>query len=323
MRPIDKNAQIEKLGLLAWNSPKAERRRALATFAVLTFASLVMAFNYRTFVAWGGLYPAGATGLSMLIQRLLQKVVDVNGLGWTIPFLPISLILNAIPIWIGFRFIGRRFTMWSLYVIFATGFFTDFLPVDALVSYMPESDFSRLATDPFVTSLFGGIIFGYAMALCLRWNATTGGTDFIAIYLSEQKGRETWNLILAFNACILLSGGFFFGWSGSLYSIVYQFITLQVVHLMYRTYQYQTLMIVTSEPKRVCEAIYRVSHHGATVIKGVGGYSHMHTSIVYSVVAADDTPYIYAICKKLDPKAFINTMSTSRVIGRFYLRPRD
>ncbi len=308
---------------MGWRSPRVERRRALVAFAMLTLASLIMAVNYRTFVAWGHLYPAGATGLSMLIQRLLQRFVDINGWGWVVPFSPINFVLNAAPIWIGFRYIGHRFTLRSLYVIFTTGILTDILPVDALTSFMSEADLSRLATDPFVTSLFGGIVFGFAMALCLRWNSTTGGTDFIAIYLSEQKGRETWNLILGLNAVILLSGGFVFGWPGSLYSIVYQFVTLQVVHLMYRAYQYQTLLIVTRQPKRICEAIYRVSHHGATVVRGIGGYSGKPESIVYSVVAADDTTFIYAVCKKIDPDAFINTMSTSRVIGRFYLRPRD
>ena len=43
----------------------------------------------------------------------------------------------------------------------------------------------------------------------------------------------------------------------------------------------------------------------------------------YHEIATDDTAYIYAICKKIDPEAFMNTISTSRVIGRFYLRPRD
>ena len=297
--------------------------RAFKTLFMLTFASAIMAIDYRTFVEWGGLYPAGATGLAMLLQRLAQKAVDMHGWGWTVPFSPINFALNAVPVWMGFRFIGRRFTLRSLYVIIMTGILTDVMPVDALTSFISEGDMSRLATDPFVTSLFGGIVFGFAMALCLRWNATTGGTDFIAIYLSEQKGRETWNIILALNAGILLAGGFVFGWPGSLYSIVYQFVTLQVVHLMYRTYQYQTLMIVTNEPKRVCEAIYRVSHHGATVVRGIGGYTGKPASIVYSVVAADDTTHICAVCKKIDPAAFINTMSTSRVIGRFYLRPRD
>ena len=302
---------------------KKSMQLTAARLVVLALASLLIAVNYRTFVKWGGLYPAGANGFSMLLQRVLQRLSDAAGLGWTVPFSPINFALNAVPVWIGFRFIGRRFTLYSLYVIFLTGFFTDILPVDALTSFVPTHDLMRLKTDPFVTSLFGGVCYGFGMALCLRWNATTGGTDFIAIYLSEQKGRETWNIIFAINAVILLAGGFVFGWTGALYSIVYQFVSLQVIHLMYRAYQYQTLLIVTNQPKRICEAIHRLSHHGATVIDAHGSYLGHKTSLVYSVVAADDTSRIYAICKKIDKAAFVNTISTSRVIGRFYLRPRD
>lgn len=301
----------------------ARKRGTLYRFIALSFASLLMALNYRTFVEWGGLYPAGAVGLSLLFQRIGQHVVDAAGLGWHIPFSPINFALNAIPAWIGFRFVGKRFTLWSLYVIFLTGLLTDILPAERITAFIPVADMARLTTDSFVTSLFGGIVFGFAMALCLRCNATTGGTDFISIYLSEHKGRETWNIIFAINAAILLAGGYMFGWAGALYSIVYQFVSLQVVHLMYRAYQYQTLLIVTKEPKRVCEAISRLSHHTATVMDAHGGYLGQKTTVVYSVVAADDTSRIYAICKKIDPGAFINAISTSRVIGRFYLRPRE
>ena len=301
----------------------AKGRETAARAAVLVVASFLMALNYRTFVEWGGLYPAGAAGLSLLFQRIAQRFVDMAGIDWTVPFSLINLTLNAVPVWIGFAFIGRRFTLWSVLVIVLSAVFTDIIPAEAMTSFISEGDLVRLKTDPFVTSLFGGIVFGFAMSLCLRWNATTGGTDFIAIYLSERKGRETWNLILAFNAVVLLCAGFVFGWSGALYSIIYQFVSTQVVHLMYRTYQYQTLIIVTARPKRICEAIYRLSHHGATVISARGSFTGQETSIVYSVVAADDTARIYAICKGIDPDAFINTVSTSRVIGRFYLRPRE
>jgi uncharacterized membrane-anchored protein YitT (DUF2179 family) len=295
----------------------------LARYAVLTLASLIMAIDYRTFVDWGGLYPGGAAGLAMLVQRFSQDVCNVFGWNVTVPFGPINLVLNAIPVWIGFKYIGKRFTLQSLYVIFVSGFLTDLVPVDWITSFISEPDLLRLKTDPFVTSLFGGIVFGFAIALCLRWNATSGGMDFIAIFLSEKKGRETWNLILAFNATILLIGGFKFGWTGALYSIVYQFVYLQVIHLMYRTYQYQTLTIVTTQPDRVCEAIHRMTHHGATVIEARGGYKGDRKSVVMSVVAADETTHVYALCKTIDPDAFINAVSTSRVIGRFYLRPRD
>ena len=302
---------------------KTKFRIELGRYLTLTFATFIMALNYRTFVAWGGLYPGGATGLTMLLQRIGQGLVDALGWHWTVPFSPINIVLNAIPAWIGFAYVGRKFTLQSVYVIVMAGLLTDLLPMAWLDALVPAQELARLQTDPFVTSIFGGILFGFAMSLCLRCNATTGGTDFIAIYLSEKKGRETWNLILALNASILLCGGYIFGWSGALYSIVYQFITLQVVHLMYRTYQYQTLLIVTTRPEKVCEAIYRLSHHGATVLEAKGAFSGEDKSLVMSVVAADDTAYIYAICKSIDPGSFIDTISTSRVIGRFYLRPRD
>ena len=302
---------------------KARLQHEIIRYFILAAAALLLALDYRTFVAWGQLYPGGAAGMAMLVQRLSQLAVDFFGFDYEVPFGPINLVLNAIPVYIGFRYIGKRFTLQSLYVIFLSGFLTDILPVDAITSFIPAHDLARLQSDPFVTSLFGGIVFGFAIALCLRWNATSGGTDFIAIYLSEKKGRETWNIILGLNAVILLAGGFWFSWTGALYSIVFQFVYLQVIHLMYRTYQYQTLMIVTTRPEKVCEAIYRISHHGATVLDARGSFNGEARSMVMSVVAADDTSHIYALCKSIDPDAFINTVSTSRVIGRFYLRPRD
>lgn len=298
-------------------------RTEFLRYAVLALASLIMALDYRTFVDWGGLYPGGAAGLALLIQRVAQAVIDATSWNATVPFGPINLIVNAIPVWIGFKYIGKKFTLLSLFVIFLSGFLADLVPVEAIEAAIPAHDLARLKDDPFLMSLFGGIVFGFAIALCLRCDATSGGTDFIAIYLSEKKGRETWNIILAFNAVILLCGGFQFGWTGALYSIIYQFTYLQVVHLMYRTYQYQTILIVTTEPEKICKAIYHATHHGATVIDAHGGFRNEEKSIVFSVVAADDTTKIHSLCKTIDPEAFIDVMSTSRVIGRFYLRPRD
>ena len=302
---------------------KSHVKAEVVKYLVLTFAALVMALDYRTFVEWGNLYPGGAVGLAMLVQRVSQSICDSFGWNVNVPFSPINIALNAIPVWIGFKYIGKKFTLQSLYVIFMSGFLADLVPVDAIQAAIPAADLARFQNDPFLTSLFGGIVFGFGIALCLRCNATSGGTDFIAIYLSERKGRETWNLILAFNAMVLLAGGFKSGWTSALYSIIYQFVYIQVVHLMYRTYQYQTLIIITTKPKKVCEAIYRISHHGATVIDGRGAFRGDAKSVVMSVVAADDTTHIYALCKSIDADAFINTISTSRVIGRFYLRPRD
>lgn len=86
------------------------------------------------------------------------------------------MILNAIPVYIGFRFIGKKFTLYSCLMIFLTGIFTDLIPGYA-ITY-----------DTLLISIFGGMINGAVVSLCLVMGATTGGTDFIAIFLSERKG---------------------------------------------------------------------------------------------------------------------------------------
>ena len=48
---------------------KFEAKKDLKRIVVVCFAALVMALNIKTFVRAGGLYPGGATGLTLLVQR--------------------------------------------------------------------------------------------------------------------------------------------------------------------------------------------------------------------------------------------------------------
>lgn len=61
-----------------------------------------MALNTKTFVNTGGLYPGGVTGLTILIQRIFKLLLDI-----TLPFSVVNIFLNSIPVYIGFRFIGK------------------------------------------------------------------------------------------------------------------------------------------------------------------------------------------------------------------------
>ena len=267
-------------------------------------ASVIMALNINTFVQTGGLYPGGATGLTILIQRLSEKFLDIH-----LSFAVVNFLLNMIPIYIGFRYIGKRFTIYSCLMIVLTGLLTDFIP-----SYI-------ITYDVLLISIFGGIINGFAISLCLRMDTTSGGTDFIAIYLSRKKGIDSWNIILYFNVIILLIGGFSFGWDKALYSIFFQYTTTQVVQMLYTRYQKKTLFIVTDNPVKVCEVIYETSRHGATILKGEGSFHHNERSLVYSVVSSDESKKVVNAIREVDPHSFINTVKTQELAGLFYQRP--
>lgn len=285
---------------------KIDTKEAGKRIVVICVAAFLMALNIKSFVRTGGLYPGGATGMALLIQRGLEMFLHIE-----IPYTIINILLNAIPVYIGFHFIGKKFTMYSCLMIVLTGVLTDLIP-GYVITY-----------DTLLISIFGGIINGFVICLCLWMNATTGGTDFIAIYLSEKKEIDSWNVVLGLNVVILVAAGMLFGWDKALYSIIFQYTSTQVLHLHYKKYQQQTLFIVTNHAKEVYEAIARVTNHGATIIDGEGSYEHKERKVVYSVVSSAESKVVVRTVKEADPHAFINIIKTEQIAGRFYQKPNE
>lgn len=279
-------------------------RHLLTTLAV-TVAAFIMAVNKNTFIDTAGLYPGGVSGLTILIQRFVSDFFRLS-----LPFTVVNLLLNAIPVYIGFRYIGKNFTLYSCLMIVLNSIFTDLLPSHIITE------------DILLISIFGGIIQGAAIALCLNAGATSGGTDFISIFLSERRGVDSFSMILAFNAVILCIAGFIFGWDKALYSIIFQYASTAVLRVLYKKFQQSTLFIVTTKPVAVCNAIYNISQHGATVLEGEGSYEHCERNVVYSVVSAAESRHVIKVIREADPDAFINEMKTQKLSGRFY-QPKE
>ena len=268
--------------------------------------SLIMAVNLKSFVRTGGLIPGGFNGLTRLIQE-----ISVLLWHWEPPFSVINFILNAIPAVISFKFIGKKFTGYSCLMIVVSGILTDIVPS------FPVTE------DILLISIFGGLINALAISLCLFANATSGGTDFIAIFLSEKYGIDSWNYIFAGNVVILGIAGALFGWDKALYSIIFQYTSTQVLHALYKRYQKQTLIIVTKKPEDVYEAIAEITNHDATLIKGEGRYSRQECDVLYSVVGRDEVNKVVNTVRETDPQAFVNMIRTENLAGHFYQRPND
>lgn len=269
-------------------------------------ASLIMAVNLKSFVRTGGLIPGGFNGMTVLLQEICVLFWKVEP-----PFSVINFCLNAVPVVISFKFIGKKFTLYSCMMIALTGVLTDMVPGYAVT------------TDPLLVAVFGGLFQALAISICLLSGATSGGTDFIAIFLSEKFGIDSWNYILAGNVVILTVAGMLFGWDKALYSIIFQFTSTQVLQTLYKRYQKQTLLIVTQKPDEIYEGIREITNHDATLIKGIGCYRKKECNILYSVVGRDEVRKVLKYVKETDPDAFVNMIRTESLSGRFYQRPND
>ncbi|SCW55802.1 Uncharacterized membrane-anchored protein YitT, contains DUF161 and DUF2179 domains [Ruminococcaceae bacterium YRB3002] len=281
-------------------------KKDVVTILVIFVAAVIMAFNIKSFVRTAGLYPGGANGLTILIQHMSEAWFGV-----TPSFTVINLIINSIPLYIGFRYVGKKFTFYSLIMIIVAGVITDLIPG------IPITE------DILLISIFGGIINGAAISLCLRAGATFGGTDIIAIFLSERKGVDAFSYVLAANAVIIATAGILFGWDKALYSIIFQYVSTVTIRLLYRKFQRSTLFIVTNKPKEVCAVIYDVARHGATILEGEGSYGHTERSVIYSVVDKPQAKHVIKAVRECDPKAFVNEIRTEKLTGHFYQKPEE
>ena len=273
---------------------------------LVLLGAIVMALNIKIFVRAGDMFPGGFNGLTLLIQRTASEYFHL-----ALPFSVINLLLNSIPAVISFRYIGKKFTAYSCMMIVLSSILTDLFPS------------LEITSDPLLISIFGGIINGCAISLCLFANATSGGTDFIAIFFSERKGIDTWNYIFMGNVAMLVVAGLLCGWEKSLYSIIFQFTSTQILHMLYKRYQKQTLLIITDHPDEVYKTIRDKTHHDATHFRGVGCYEGQEKHLLYSVVSAEEAKHTIDGIREVDPKAFINCMKTEQITGRFYNRPND
>jgi uncharacterized membrane-anchored protein YitT (DUF2179 family) len=277
---------------------------------LIVLGAALMAFNINTFVKAGELIPGGFTGLTVLIQKIGSSYFDVN-----IPFSLIFYILNAVPAVVCFRYVGKKFTLYSILMVVLCGLMTDFMPNMFI-------EFIKLH-DTLLSAVFGGILNAIAIILCLAADATSGGTDFIAIYISEKHRKDAWNYIFAGNCFILAITAALFDLDKALYSIIFQFASTMVLNSLYHAYQQKTLLIITGHPDDVYNVIRERTHHAVTAITGKGLFNAQERILLYSVVYSDEVPKLIKAIHEIDGDAFINVIKTEHVNGKFFKKPKD
>lgn len=286
-----------------WQQKDTPKRDGYRLMLVLVGA-VIMGLNLNSFVHYGGLIPGGFTGISILVQKLV-----ITFFNFEIPYSFINIPLNLVLAIICFRYIGKKFAALSIVSIVVSGLVVDLLP------------YYEITYDPLLTSIFGGIINGFAISMTLRADATTGGTDFISALSSKKYGVDAFNYILAGNVCMLTVAGVIYGWEAALYSIIYQYVTTQVLHLLYKRYQKHTLFIITDKPKDVYKEIKNTTNHGATLFKGTGFFRGAERNLVFSVISSDELHMVIKNIKAVDENAFIDVIHSDKVEGWFFQRP--
>ena len=278
--------------------------RNLFTLICVIASGYLQATVIEVFMRPMNLLASGFTGVAILIEKMTSTFFGLTfstSLGMLLLNIPVAILC--------IKTISKRFVFFSLLQVFSASLFLNIL------------DYGPLFDDPLLNIIFGGFSYGIMALIALKGNASTGGTDFVALYISNKTGKSIWTEVFIFNACQVIIFGYLFGFEYAGYSILFQFITTKTIDSFYHRYKRMTLQITTSKADEVIDAYIKNYKHGISRLDGTGGYSKKPMSLLHTVVSSYEVEDVAMFIKEIDPNVIINTFKTENFYGHFYIKP--
>ena len=231
-------------------------------------------------------------------------------------FVPISTaslmaVINVALLVVGYIFIGREFGFWTTYCSL----------MYSLETWILEKAYPMTApfTDqPLLELVFAMMLPGLGSALLFYCNASSGGTDIVAMILKKYTSiSDIGKALFASDSIIALAACFLFGVETGMFSILGLFLKAFVVDSVIESINLcKFFSIVTSKPTEICDFIIKELHHSSTVVDGEGAFSHQDKKVVLTAVRRGEAIRLRQRCKQIDPHCFMFITNTSEIIGK-------
>jgi uncharacterized membrane-anchored protein YitT (DUF2179 family) len=268
-------------------------------FIVLIGAILnAMAMNF--FLIPANVYASGFTGLAQLLSSILHEFTPFELSTGILLFL-----LNIPVIILGWKKVGKSFTIYSFISVLLSTLFLELLPI------------IHVSQDILLNAVFGGVIAAIGVGLTLKWGASTGGMDIVAMILSRTNDRPVGTYFFTLNSIIIITAGFIYGWEKALYTLVQLYVSTRVIDAIHTRHEKLTAMIVTKKAYELKKAIHGKLTRGITMVPAKGGYTEEEKDMMFIVITRYELFDLQRVIKDVDPHAFTNIVETSGIFGFF------
>ena len=315
-------ALLEPVGTFAWWR---------SMFAIV-LGCLIMAVGYSYFVSPYNIVPGGVYGMGIVLHNVFPSI-QVGTYGYMID---VPLLASAIIVF------GRQFGGRTLFAACLTPGLINLLSwiafpnQEALEALDPKQLFGGvidLSNDLMLASLLGAVLIGLGVGLVLRNQATTGGTDIIAMYLQKFAKMKFSTGILLADSCVVLSGllviGFGVGsgadreaveggsWLLSFYSLITIYVSSRVLAYVIDGASYDKLLFIISENHHaeLRDFIIEDMDRSGTYIKGKGMYTDQDREMIFVVVSRKEVHLVQNKVREIDPKAFMVVTDAYETFG--------
>lgn len=278
----------------------ADKKKALKNFLLLNLGILIVAAGTYFFKFPNKFSMGGVSGIAILLAPFTPSFSPAG----------ITFALNLVLMAVGFAFFGKGFGAKTAYASFLLS-----AEIWALERIVPMS--GPFTDQPVLELIFAVMLPAVGSAILFNMDASTGGTDIIAMILKKVSKINIGVALLCSDLVVAVSACFIFGAKIGMLSIVglaaKSFVVDSVIENI-NLYKYFT--IVTTHPDELSEYITVNLKRGATSMLGNGAFTNEGKTVFLCAVNRGQAVSLRDFVREIDPKAFVLITNTSQIIGR-------
>ena len=273
--------------------------KTLAEYAMLTLATMIMVVGIYVFKFPNNFSFGGVTGIAVVLSALMPGTPA-----------SITFIINMALLLLGFIFLGKGFGVKTAYV-------SILLSVSLSLAEMWFPMTEPLTTEPVLELIFAVGMPAVSSAIFFNMNASSGGTDIVAMILRKYTTLNIGSALFASDLFIVLAACFIFDAQTGLFSLCGLLAKSLVVDNVIENInlcKYFTIICDDAEP--ICDFIMNKLHRSATIYEAVGTYEHRKKTVIITIMKRSQAVELRNFIRQTQPTAFIAITNSSEIIGK-------
>ena len=276
---------------------RVEPKQLIKNLTLIFVGSLVYAAGFQYILLPNSVPTGGVGGIAMIINKFTG-----------FPIGTLIIILNIPLFALAWKKLGFKFMISSV-----IGTIVSSVCID-IFALFPHT----LTQDPFLTSIFGGVIYGAGLGIIYRSGATTGGSDIIAKLIRVRYPFMNFGTAMLILDIIIISlyAVIFDKMESAMYALITMFLSSKIIDLvLYGADVAKLCIIISDHGDAVRDFIFQSLDRGVTFLHGSGGYSEKDKKIVMCAIRPQQIVELRSSIKNIAPDAFIIITDSREVFG--------
>lgn len=272
---------------------------AVKRYGILTVGSVVLGISDYIFKFQNHFSFGGVSGIAVIMSGLL------GGSASTYTF-----VINMLLLVVAFVLLGKEVAMRSAYVSVLYS-----VTLEVIQYVWPMS--KPLTNQPVLELVFCFMIIAVCSAIFFNMNASSGGSDIIALILKKYTSVSIGMALLLVDFAVVAISFFVYNPTVGLFSfagfLAKSFFIDSVIESL-NLCKYFT--IVSDNADTICDYIHKELNHSATIMSAEGSYSHEPKKVIMTVVNRDQALKLRKFVRSVEPHAFMMITNSSEIIGK-------